>query len=137
MQNKLMSQSDKKDTLKKAMLKALETSLAVVTTASALADVSRATHYRWMQEDKDYADAVNDLQEVALDFAESALQKQIAKGDTTAIIFYLKTKGKKRGYIERQELTGAEGGPLNIQSTIIVHNTGYGITEDSEANVLS
>ena len=32
------------------------------------------------------------------------LHKQIKKGNTTGTIFYLKTKGKKRGYIERTEV---------------------------------
>jgi hypothetical protein len=47
---------------------------------------------------------VDDIQNVALDFAESQLHKQIQEGNTTATIFLLKTKGKKRGYIERQEI---------------------------------
>ena len=32
---------------------------------------------------------------------------------------YLKTKGKKRGYVERQEITGADGMPTNFQIEII------------------
>ena len=39
-----------------------------------------------------------------LDYAESKLVENIGKGDTTAIIFTLKTKGKSRGYIERSEV---------------------------------
>jgi hypothetical protein len=46
---------------------------------------------------------------------ESRLLKNIDSGDTTAMIFYLKTKGKHRGYVERQELTGKEGGDLTFR----------------------
>ena len=55
---------------------------------------------------------VDDLQNDALDFAESSLHSQIINGSVPATIFYLKTKGKKRGYVERQELTGIEGTKL-------------------------
>ena len=52
------------------------------------------------------------FQGVALDMAESQLHKQILGGNTSATIFYLKTKGKNRGYVERHEHTGIEGTKL-------------------------
>lgn len=92
------------DIQKKAMLVALEKSLGIVSTACKEIPISRQTHYRWQTEDEEYKRAVDDISETAIDVAESELHKLIKKGDTTAIIFYLKTKGKKRGYIERQEV---------------------------------
>lgn len=90
--------------IKKQLLEALEKSLGVVTTACKNVGISRTTFYQYMKDDESFKDAVNELEEVALDFAESQLFKQIREGNTTATIFYLKTKGKKRGYIERQEV---------------------------------
>ena len=90
---------------KKAMLKSLEKNLGVVTSACKSVGIGRTTHYLWMENDPEYKKAVDDLQNVALDYAESKLHSQIKKENATAIIFYLKTKGKKRGYIERQEIS--------------------------------
>lgn len=92
-------------TLKKAMIEALEKSLGIVTTACKIVNIERNTHYRWMREDENYKNLVNGIEDIAIDFAESKLHTQISKGDTIATIFYLKTKGKKRGYIEKQEIT--------------------------------
>ena len=92
------------DTIKKAMIAALEKSLGIVTTACKTVDISRETHYRWMRDDADYNAAVDSTADIALDFAESKLHKSIENGSDTATIFYLKTKGKKRGYIERTEV---------------------------------
>ncbi len=50
--------------------------------------------------------------EKATDRAEVKLMEAIENGEIAAIIFRLKTKGKKRGYIERQELTGADNQPI-------------------------
>ena len=104
---------------KKAIIEALEKSLGVVTTACKTVGIGRTTFYGWIQEDEEFANQVNDIQNITLDFAESQLHKQIKDGNTTATIFYLKTKGKKRGYIERQEITGADGMPTNFQIEII------------------
>lgn len=106
---------DKSDATKKAMLAALEKALGVVTTACKNVDIARQTHYRWLEEDPEYAAAVAEIEAVTLDFAESRLHNLIASGDTAATIFFLKTKGKKRGYIEPRHhiLTGDEdGGPI-------------------------
>jgi hypothetical protein len=89
---------------KRAMLEALEKSLGVVTTACKQAQISRDTHYRWLKEDKDYRVKCKDMENVALDFAESQLHKQIMKGNPLSTIFFLKCKGKKRGYIEQQDI---------------------------------
>lgn len=97
------------DIQKRAMIEALEKALGVVTTACKSVGISRSTHYLWMENDSEYQKLVIDLQDVALDFAESRLFKSIEAGSDTATIFYLKTKGKRRGYVERQEITGANG----------------------------
>lgn len=60
-------------------------------------------------------DALADERESMRDFAEGMLYKRIEKGDTTAIIFYLKTQGKDRGYVERQEHSGPDGGALTVR----------------------
>jgi hypothetical protein len=111
--NKQVVKKTQNLTLKKAaMLKAMEKSLGVVTTAAKSIGITRETHYEWLRTDANYKAKIEALADVALDFAESMLHGQIMKGDTTATIFYLKTKGKQRGYVERQELTGADGGPI-------------------------
>lgn len=46
----------------------------------------------------------NEAIESTLDLGEAELIKAMKKGNLTAIIFYLKCKGKHRGYIERQEI---------------------------------
>lgn len=109
------------DTKKRNMLEALEKTLCIVTSACKMVGISRNTHYRWMQEDKEYASAVTDLENVILDFAESQLHLQIREGSVPATIFLLKTRGKKRGYVERQEITGAEGEPSSFEVNIITN----------------
>jgi len=114
------------DTIKKAMIEALKKSLGIVSTACESVGISRQTHYRWLKEDPEYKELTEDISEHAIDFVESKLFEKIEgvqmgkeiDGHTviydlapsdTAIIFYLKTKAKKRGYIERSEIEQSGG----------------------------
>jgi len=88
---------------KKALLNALRESLGVVTAACEALGFRRQLHYEWLAEDPEYAREVARMDDIALDTIESALHKRIKEGSDAAIIFALKTKGKKRGYVERTE----------------------------------
>lgn len=98
------------------MIEALKKSLGIVTQAAKMAKIDRETHYRWMKEDINYKTEVDAIENIVLDFSEGQLHKRIKKEDTTAIIFHLKTKGKRRGYIEKSEIgfTDNEGKDVAI-----------------------
>ena len=101
------------NTKKEAMLEALEKSLGIVSTAAKMVGIDRSTHYAWLKSDEEYKSAVASIQDGVLDFAESHLYKLVKEGNPAATIFFLKTKGKKRGYIERQEIEVQEKKPLS------------------------
>lgn len=122
---------DRQADTKKEMLVALESKKGIVTDACRSIGLARSTYYDWLQSDPDFKAAVDEIQETAIDYVEGKLFEKISgvniitgtddKGNQivytqppsdTAIIFYLKTKAKKRGYVERQELTGPEGKDL-------------------------
>ena len=107
--------ANKTEHIKKALIEALEKSLGIVTTACKQVGIGRTTFYEYLKNDKKFEEQVKDIENIALDFAESQLHKQIQDGNTTATIFYLKTKGKSRNYIE-QQIISHEG---TIESKLI------------------
>lgn len=113
-----MTQSDKSDTKKENLIKALTKTLGVVSTACTMAGVSRDTHYRYLKTDPEYKRKVNELKNVALDFAETHLHELIKDGNPAATIFFLKTQGKVRGYIETQDLQVTEKKPLTWMNEV-------------------
>ena len=76
-------------------------------------NISRQTFYRWCKEDAVFNQAIEDGREGLIDFAESKLFSLIDEKHPTAIIFFLKTKAKHRGYIEKSELE--HSGDVNIK----------------------
>lgn len=126
------------DNTKKAVLEALELHKGIVSTACKAVSMPRSTFYSWLKDDADFKVAVEEIQEVAIDYVEGKLfekidgvyasQRDNEDGEPvvyrippsdTAIIFYLKTKAKKRGYIEKQEVehSGNMGIIWNEQKT--------------------
>lgn len=107
---------------KRDLLEALRKSLGNVTNACQAVGVDRTVFYRYLKEDEEFSASVNEVNDVALDFVESKLMQQINQGNTACIIFYLKTQGKKRGYIERSEIDHTTDGqplPGTVSVTIL------------------
>jgi len=100
---------------KDAMIKALEATMGIVKQATDMVGIHRTTHYKWLEDDPEYKTRVADITELLLDFLETKAVKLVNDGDTAMTIFMLKTRAKKRGYIERQELTGPDGGPIEVK----------------------
>jgi hypothetical protein len=105
-----MKNPTKSNIKKKAMLEALKKSLGVVTSACIEVNIDRTTHYQWLKEDDNYKKQVEDIENIAIDFVESKLFKNIKNEDVASILFFLKTKGRKRGYVEKQELDMTSNG---------------------------
>ena len=76
--------------------------------------VSRKTIYNYIERYATAQDALDDARETMLDNAESILYKKVLEGSTPELLFFLKTQGKRRGYVERNEVTGADGEALHI-----------------------
>ena len=109
--------SDNSNTIKKAFPDILKKSMGIISTACEKAKINRSTYYEWRKTDTEFAEACDEANEFAGDFVESKLYKNIDSGDTSCIIFYCKTKLKNRGYVERQEITGANGNGIDISVT--------------------
>jgi len=107
-------------TKRQAMLQALEKNLGIVSAACKAVGISRQTHYMWLKEDEEYRSQVEAIPDVVLDFAENKLYKAIQDGNITATIFFLKTKGKDRGYIERIQQEDITAKPKQL---VIVRET--------------
>lgn len=102
--------------------------------------VARKTLYEWIDKDPDLKASIHQQEEANIDFTESKLFARIEgyehddthisnyqgeitvtpltkhyPPDPTSIIFFLKTKAKHRGYVERQEITGANGQDFSLK----------------------
>lgn len=104
----------KKDKNKEKVLTALRNSLGNISVAVGAGNISRSTFYNWLKSDKEFAEEVEAITAECGDWVESKLLQLIKAGDTTATIFYCKTKLKNRGYCERHELTGKDGNNLVV-----------------------
>ena len=92
------------DKKKKDFLISLKKNNGNISEACESANIGRQTYYDWIDKDEVFKQDADDAQESLIDLAECKLIENIEGNENTAIIFYLKTKGKKRGYIEKQEI---------------------------------
>jgi len=77
--------------------------------------LSRQTMYKYVNSKPSVKAALDEARETMLDNVESALYTAALNGEAWAVCFFLKTQGKARGYVERTEQTGADGGPVVLK----------------------
>jgi hypothetical protein len=82
---------------KEEFLRVLQQSLGIVGLALQQTNVSKEDFEEWMME-YEFEQKVKDVGELSVDYVENQLLKLIQQGELSAITFYLKTKGKNRGY---------------------------------------
>ena len=80
----------------------------VTVAARALGCTTRTIH-NYRNTYKLVAEAFDESRETHLDFVEGKLMQQIKAGNIAGIIFYLKTQGRTRGYIERSQVEIVKG----------------------------
>lgn len=98
------------------VIEAIQESKGLVTIAAKRLACSRMTVLRYVERYPAVKEALNDSREALKDYAESRLLRRIEADDIVAIIFFLKTQAKDRGYVERHQVTGdPEGGvPVKV-----------------------
>lgn len=89
----------------------------------------RSTVYDFINKYDDVKQVFDDINETTIDKVENKMMELIDEGNSTLIIFYLKTKAKHRGYVERQEHTGKDGEVMKIKHT---HEIDYSQLSDEE-----
>lgn len=90
--------------LKKKFIEAMTKNLGNISRSAESVGINRSLYYDWIKDDPDFKNACNEILELEIDWVEDQLKKQIEEGNSTATIFYLKCKAKRRGYIDRPEI---------------------------------
>lgn len=106
--------TEKRDQTASRIIKAIMESTGFLTVAAQRAGVTYRTVWRYANDYPSVRQAVLESKEAMLDLAENRLLENIKKGDNTSIIFYLKTQGKARGYIEKTEIMAATDVKIHV-----------------------
>lgn len=84
---------------KERMLKALEKSLGIVSTALKMTDLSRTNYYKWLSEDEEFKKKVQEIEAIEKDFIRSKYYECIKDKVPSVVIHAAKTQ---LGLNERQ-----------------------------------
>ena len=79
--------------------------------------MGRRTYYDWREADSEFAAKADEVEEFVLDKAETVLHEK-TRTDTACLLFYMKCKGKKRGYIEKQQIEHSTGDLSSLRAVM-------------------
>lgn len=101
-----------------AVAKAIQQSRGLKSFAAQMLGCSRQTVSNYCVKYPHLLDVLKEAKSMTIDMAEHKLYERMMAGDAWAVCFFLKTQAKARGYIERQEVTGRNGGPIATQTEV-------------------
>ncbi len=104
----------------KEVIQALQDAQGIKAHAAKLLGCSRWTVDNYIKRHPTVARAYEDLRETMIDRAERGLLAKLLLEDWHAIKYVLSTLGKDRGYTERKELTGRDGGDIAVKTYITI-----------------
>ena len=85
---------------KKLFLQELGRCYGVIQDACDAVNINVITYERWMEKDVEFAKKVNEIIGTQVLFVEGKLFKKVKEENLDGIKFYLKCKGKSRGWVE-------------------------------------
>lgn len=96
---------------------AIRKSAGNVTYAAKALGVGRTALHARIAKSPQLQQVLQEERESLVDMAESALRAEVLARNMTAVIWTLKAspEAKRRGWGERQEVTGADGGPVVVE----------------------
>jgi len=107
---------------KKDAIRLLDESFHNIAWVCAQMGIQRRSFKRWQQTDSEFDRACSEIWEGILDAAEVHLQKNISLGKEASLIFFLKTRAKDRGYVERTEVMHSGNIPPAIFHETVLSN---------------
>jgi hypothetical protein len=100
----------------KIIIEALKASGGIISMAAQKIGFARQTVSTWVNGDPELRAAADSFTDEILDLAELKLIELIRDGDREAIKFFLRCKGKTRGWHDKLEVSTAPGKPLQVEN---------------------
>lgn len=101
--------------LKQQFIEQFELSRGLLVESANRIGVNHKSIYRWIENDKEFAEKIEEIKKRANEFVEGQLMHLIEEGRASAIFFYLKCKG---GYSETNRLEIANKNDIDINAAI-------------------
>ena len=104
------------------IIAAIKAERGFITRAAQRLGCSRRTMYRYIHKHPTVEQALDAERNKRHDYVEDKLMRVIQDGSVPAIMFYLRTIGRERGYGEHssREITGKDGGPIQTEGTVTI-----------------
>lgn len=100
------------------IIEALQMSGGIVAYAAQKLLITRQTLAIWIENEPELQEACANIVEEMLDLTEAKLVELIKDKNPESIRFFLRCKGKRRGWGDTVQVSGPHGGPVQIAATV-------------------